>query len=234
MVPPAMNLAPSAARQCLVDARGFDVVKGLHRSPPSSGRLRLRPAHLAHGSNDVGVGAAAADVAGHGVLDVVVRRADGLFQQRHGAHDLAAGAVAALVAVVLHKGRLHGVQVAGLADAFDGRDLVAFMHHREREAAVHATSVHVDRAGAALAVVAAFLRAGQVEPFAQRVQQCGARVEIAQRVFLAVDAQRDGAAAGGFGLILGAGSATGAAAAAREQRRPKGLSLPGRTGTTDG
>ena len=135
-------------------------------------------------------------------LMFVVGRADRFLQQRDRAHDLAAGAIAALVSVVLHKGRLHGVQVTGLADAFDGRDLVALVHHREREAAVHAAAIDVDRAGAALPVIAALLGAGEMNALAQGVEQGGARVEVAQSVVFAIDAQRDVAGAGGFGLIL--------------------------------
>ena len=68
---------PLAASQGLVDTCGLDVVKGLHGAPPwPSGP---RPAHLAHGGNNIGVGAAAADVAGHGVLDVVVAGPMGSF-----------------------------------------------------------------------------------------------------------------------------------------------------------
>ena len=140
--------------------------------------------------------------------------ADGLLQQGHGAHDLAAGAVAALVAVVLHKGRLHRVQIAGLTDAFDGGDLVALVHHGEGKAAVDAAAVDVDRAGAALAVVAAFLGAGEVDALAEGVEQRGARVEIAQGVVLAVDAQCDVACAARLRPDpAAAGSMTGAAAA---------------------
>ena len=55
----------------------------------------------------------------------------GSFSKRNRAHDLAAGAIAALVSVVLHKSCLHGVQIAGLAEAFDGGDLVALVHDGE-------------------------------------------------------------------------------------------------------
>ena len=81
------------------------------------------------------------------------------------------------------------MQVSGLPNAFDRRDFVALVHHREREAAVHAPAVHMDGAGAALPVIAAFLGAGQMDPLAQRVEQRGARVEAAQRVVLAIDAE---------------------------------------------
>src|SRR5260370_41897079 len=47
------------------------------------------------------------------------------------------------------------------------------------------------RAGAALGVVAALLGAGEMDALAQRVQQGGAGIEVAQPVLLAVDAQSD-------------------------------------------
>jgi len=46
-------------------------------------------------------------------------------------------------------------------------------------------------AGAALAVVAAFLRAGEQDDFTQAVQKRGARVE-AQPMLISVDAQSQG------------------------------------------
>src|SRR5215469_18323953 len=143
---------------------------------PSCGQSRDRSGsrtYLADGGNDIGVSAAAADVSGHGVLDVFVCRADGLFEQRHGAHDLAACAVAALVAVVLDEGGLHGVEIVGLADALDCCDLIALVHDREREAAVHAAAIDVDSAGTALAVIATLLGAGEVDAFPQRVEKRG-------------------------------------------------------------
>src|ERR1700739_3794538 len=81
----------------------------------------------------------------------------GLLEQRNRPHDLAAGAVAALIAVVLDKCCLHGVQIFRLSNAFNRGDLVALVHHCEGEAAVHAAAVHMHGACATLAVVAAFL-----------------------------------------------------------------------------
>ena len=69
-------------------------------------------------------------------------------------------------------------------------DLGAVVRDREREAGVDAAAVEQDRAGAALAVVAALLRAGQPEVLAQQVQQRGARVD-GEAVLLAVDVQGD-------------------------------------------
>ena len=146
----------------------------------------IRPAaDCLHSGDDVRICAAAADVSIHGLLDVVVRWPDRFGHHRHSRHDLTRGAVAALIAVVLDEGGLHGMQMIRLADALDGRDLIRRVHHGKRQARVHALAVHMHRAGAALAVIAALLGAGQVQVFAQAIEQRGPRID-AQRIALAV------------------------------------------------
>jgi len=103
---------------------------------------------------------------------------------------------------VLDEGSLHGVQIARLTDTLNGGDLIALMHQGEGEAAVYAPSVYMDSTGAALTVIAAFFCAGKVNALTQRIEQGCARVEILQRVILAVDAKGDGAAFGAIGLLL--------------------------------
>ena len=124
------------------------------------------------------------------LLDILVCRADGLLEKSDRGHNLAGGTVAALIAVVFDEGSLHGVKVVGLADAFDSGYLVHRVHDGEGEAGVHAAAVDVNRAGAALAVVATFLCSRQVEVFPQAIEQRGARVEL-QVVLFAVDAESD-------------------------------------------
>ena len=75
---------------------------------------RRWPTNLLDGGHDVGVGAAAADVAAHQLLHVGIGGAARLLEQRHRRHDLARRAVAALVAVALDKRRLHGMQASGV------------------------------------------------------------------------------------------------------------------------
>ena len=53
-----------------------------------------------------------------------------------------------------------------IGQTFYGRDLVAFMRDSETEAGIDAPPVHQHRARATLAVVASFLRAGEMQPFA--------------------------------------------------------------------
>jgi len=112
-------------------------------------------ANVLDGGDDVGVGAATADVAAHQFLDVGVARAAWLLEQGDRGHDLAGSAVAALVAVMLDERGLHGVEIAGVPEALDRGDGVALVHDREREAGVDAAAIHMNGAGSALAVVAA-------------------------------------------------------------------------------
>ena len=66
---------------------------------------------------------------------------------------------------------------------------LAVMHDGEREAGIDPAAVHQHRAGAALAVIAALLGAGQIEMVPQRVQQSRPRRKL-ELPFDAVDGQR--------------------------------------------
>jgi hypothetical protein len=74
---------------------------------------------------------------------------------------------------MLDEGLLQRMQLACLRQAFDGRDLRAVLHHRQGQARIDAPAVEEDGAGAALAVIAALLRPGEVEMKPQRVEQRG-------------------------------------------------------------
>ena len=110
------------------------------------------------------------NVAGNARLDLLEHRDRGA--------DLPRRAVAALVAVVLHEGGLHRMQVRRRAQALDGRDAIALVHHGEREAGVDPASPGDDRARAALAVIAALLGPGEMQVLAQRIEERGPRVEL--------------------------------------------------------
>src|SRR3984893_7670167 len=149
--------------------------------------------HIADGRADVRIGGAAADVAAHVLGDVLVSRGVALLEQRDGRHDLARGTVAALERVVLDEGLLHRVELAVLRQPFAGGHLVPFAGGCKGQAGEHAPAVQPYRAGAARALVAAFLRSGEPEVLTQRVEQAHARLQN-QRVRLAVDAQQHGTA----------------------------------------
>src|SRR5687768_12156810 len=141
---------------------------------------------LLDGGDDVGVGAAAADVATHRFLHVGVGRPAGFFEQSDGRHDLAGRTVSTLVAVARDERRLHRVEGARRTEALDRRDLVPVARQGERQARVHAPTVDVYGAGTALPVVTALLGAGEGDGLADAVEERGARVD-AERVRLAVD-----------------------------------------------
>ncbi len=65
---------------------------------------------LAHGGDDVRIGAAAAEIAGHVFADLVIRAGMALADAGHRRHDLARRAVAALEGVMFEESGLHGVQ----------------------------------------------------------------------------------------------------------------------------
>jgi hypothetical protein len=73
--------------------------------------------------------------------------------------------------VVLEESGLHRMKLAVFRESFDGGDFILLVHHREGEAGIDAPSVHVHGAGAALPVIASFLRAEEAEIFPQRVEQ---------------------------------------------------------------
>ena len=70
---------------------------------------------------------------------------------------------------------LHGVE-PGVREPLDRHHLRAGDGDRQQEAAQHPVTVHEDRAGAALAVIAATLRAGQTELLAECLEQRAPRV----------------------------------------------------------
>jgi len=90
-----------------------------------------------------------------------------------GRTDLPWRAVAALKAVMGDEGLLQGVQFAVRRQSFDGRDLGAVLHDGEGQAGNDAPPIDEHRAGAALAVVATLLGSGEIEIFAECVEQGG-------------------------------------------------------------
>ena len=123
------------------------------------------------GLADAQVRAAAAEVAGHGGVDVGVGRVGLLGEERGGGHDLAGLAVAALGDADFGPGDLDGVRCSLGAEAFDGGDALADGGGDGRDAGADGFAVEVDGAGAALGDAAAVLGAGQGELFAEGPEQ---------------------------------------------------------------
>jgi hypothetical protein len=84
---------------------------------------------------------------------------------------------------MLDKGRLHGVEVVGSADAFDGDDLVSRVRHGKSKAGVDTATVDVNGAGSTLAVVAALFSTGQVEILTKAVKKSGTRIDLKVMIF---------------------------------------------------
>ena len=81
---------------------------------------------------------------------------------------------------------LHWMKLFAIGQAFDRGDLIAFMHDRESETGIDASSVYQNRARATLAVIAAFFRTGEMQSLTQGVEQRHPRIDI-ERMFFSVD-----------------------------------------------
>src|SRR5262249_46324575 len=116
-----------------------------------------------HGLDDPGIRAAAAKIAGEAFADAFgIVAGPALGDQADRAHDLARRAEAALQSVMRDEGGLHRVKLVAVRDAFDCRDLGSVMADGERKTGIDSPAVDQNRAGPALAAVAALLRSGQV------------------------------------------------------------------------
>src|SRR4051794_29892969 len=165
-------------------------------------RLDLADLHrrraLADRLADAGIRAAAADVAQLlelVVADRVAARSVGVVDHRHGRHDLAGLAVAALRDVGLQPRLLHGVQLAAArrGETLDRRDLVGRPDLRDRHRArVELLAVDVARAGLADADAAAVLRAADAEHVAQDPQHADVVLDVGVDALAVEDEGVDG------------------------------------------
>ena len=104
--------------------------------------------------------------------------------------------------------------------ALDGDNLRAVFHHRQRQTAIDPLAIDEHRAGAALAMIAAFLGAGKVQALAQQVEQSRPR-SYRQGSFDAVDRECDGNGLGrrSTGLALAGRLAGNVLRGGRRRRR---------------
>ena len=89
----------------------------------------------------------------------------------------------------LDEGLLDGVELLALGQPLDGDDLAALGLPGEHEARAHELAVEVDRARAALALLAGVLRAREVEVVAQGHEQALALPDAVGLAQLAVDGE---------------------------------------------
>ena len=130
-----------------------------------------------HGVFDALVAATAADVAGHGLADLVARGFWIVHQQRRRLHDLAGLAEAALRDVELAPGLLYRV-IAGRVQPFDGGDVAAGGVGNRGDAGAHRLLVDDDGAGAAQRLAAAEFGAGQPDLVADEPDEWKIRIAV--------------------------------------------------------
>src|SRR6266550_5365564 len=176
------HLAGPSACRCRFDGPGrFD-----------PGRI-ARP-QLARGLldrlDDVHVAGAAAEIAADPVSDLGLSGLLVLVEQPGGLHYHPRRAEAALETVLVPEGLLERLEGRPVGHPLDRPDLGAVRLDGEHRARLGALAVHVDRAGTAVARVAADVRTGEQEHIAQEVdeEQPGLDVGFAD---LAVDGEAD-------------------------------------------
>ena len=124
------------------------------------------------GFDDLVVAGAAAEVAGEVEADFFFAGCRVFFEQRFGLHDESRRADAALQSRAFEEGTLHFVEMVTAGDAFDRFQIGAFGFDGQDQATVDRPTVHLNGASSAVAVGAAFLRAGQAEHVAKSFEQC--------------------------------------------------------------
>ncbi len=121
--------------------------------------------------DDPGVARAAAEVAAERGLDVVVGGIRVAIDERLGRHHHARCAVAALDGALGDERLLQRVHGAVRCQPLDGRYLAAVGGDRQHQTRLHRLAVEEDRAGAAVAEVAAPLGTGEPEVVAQQLEK---------------------------------------------------------------
>jgi len=142
------------------------------------------------GFADALIGAAAANVAAHGFVDVGIGGIGFFCEQRDGGHDLAGLAVAALGDVFGDPGFLHGVRAVE-GEALDGRNIFAGNARDHGNARARGFTVDVHGAGAAERHAAAEFRAGHVEGVAQDPEERHVWADV-DVLWFAVQGEGDG------------------------------------------
>src|SRR5207237_3844660 len=139
VVPPATNVAfPRRARSIA----SCSFVTFSYVTACLTGISR-RAARRLNSRDDVRIRTAAAQVSAHLLPHVIVARSARFVEQGCRRHDLAGCAVSALEGIVLDEGFLYRMENAISFQSFDRDDVVALMHHNERETRQDATAVDV-------------------------------------------------------------------------------------------
>src|SRR6266436_1170771 len=135
----------------------------------------LLPRHLLggvlDGFDDIVIARAPAEIALELVPDLLLGRLRIALDHLRGGHDHARRAEAALQAMLFPEAVLDRMELAVRGHALDGLDLRALRLHGEHGAGLHRLAVEVDGTGAALARVAAHVRAGEAGQLADEVNE---------------------------------------------------------------
>src|SRR5262249_23250957 len=135
------------------------------------------PHHLLNRCDNVGVSAAAANIATHELADFLCGFCPTLRDQPCRRANLPRRAVAALERIMVDERLLQRMPRALCRDALDRGCLRSVVHDGKRQARIGAPPVDEHGAGAALALIAAFFRPRQVQMLAQQVKERCAGIE---------------------------------------------------------
>src|SRR5215470_14005552 len=184
---------------------------GFHRAPP----LCFLPRGSLHRAQNPRVRAAAAEVSGQRLLDLVVRRSGVGVEQRFGGHDHAVDAIAALKRLFIDESFLQRMKLLCRSESFQSRHRAIANGLNFGHAGTDGFTVHDDRTSAALSEAATEFRPVQLEIVAQNVKQRSVGIDF-DDLFFAVYRERntrhdrllwlDGERREGFDLILIKGS----------------------------
>src|SRR6266566_4924729 len=138
-------------------------------------RLRIFAPHASrsqfHGLVNLQVSRAAAQVARQRLLDLVTRGSRVLAQQRFRGEQEGGRTVPALRRSELGEGGLERMQRPARGHSLDGFHAMPRARQAEHQTGKHGLAVHEHGAGAALAQLAAMLRAGETQVLAQHFEQ---------------------------------------------------------------
>jgi hypothetical protein len=124
------------------------------------------------GIDDIGIGAAATDIAAHVFTNFLAAYGFAFIKQTLGGTDLPGRAVAALETIMANESLLQWMKPAiGFGHSFDRGDIRTIQTDGKFQATIDTPAIDENRAGTALAVIAAFLRARKRQPVTQEVEQ---------------------------------------------------------------
>ena len=144
--------------------------------------------YSADGFDDAGMSSAATDIPAHPFPDFGSAAGMAFTEERNSGKNLPWRAITALEGIGIDEGLLHGMQPVVFRQTFDGGYCLAFGHGRQPQARLDASPVGQHCAGAAGALITAFLGAGKAQLFSQSVKQGDPRIKPEGVVF-AIDGQ---------------------------------------------